>query len=142
MKIQLTKFAYWGKKESQQVAEAMESAAFLVMPSEWYEGFPMTIVEALSKGLPVIASNLGSMAEIIGEEKVGILFNPGDAEDLAKKVRWALEHPEQMRFMGLKARLLYEKRYTSKINYGQLISIYKRAILENQGNTIDTVSKK
>ncbi|MDQ3704976.1 MAG: glycosyltransferase, partial [Chloroflexota bacterium] len=51
-----------GRLDSDAVAAKMSSSVALIFPSEWYEGFPMTIVEAYSRGLPVIASNLGSMA--------------------------------------------------------------------------------
>ncbi len=121
-----------GRKEPIQVAEEMTRAAFLVMPSEWYEGFPMTMAEAFERGLPVIASRIGSLSEIIEDGVNGLLFNPGDAEDLAKKVRWASTHKEEMRRMGLNARQIYEEKYSPDINYRQLLKIYKEAIDENQ----------
>lgn len=61
----------------------------LVFPSVWYEGFPLSIVEAFAAGTPVIASRLGGMLEMIAEGKTGLLFHPGDADDLAHKIRWA-----------------------------------------------------
>jgi glycosyltransferase involved in cell wall biosynthesis len=121
-----------GRREPKQIMKEMARAAFLVMPSEWYEGFPMTLAEAFAQGLPVIASRLGAMEEIIKDKVTGLHFTSGDAEDLAKKVHWASEHPEDMCRMGLKARSIYEEKYTPETNYRQLMAVYGEAIEENR----------
>lgn len=96
-----------GRQPRELLIDAMKKASALVVPSLWYEAFPMTIVEAFATGLPVIASNLGSMAEIIDDGRTGLHFEPGNAEDLAVKVRWASDHPEEMQQMGINARAEY-----------------------------------
>jgi glycosyltransferase involved in cell wall biosynthesis len=88
----------------------------------------LAILEAFACGLPVIASNLGSMAEMVTHERTGLLFNPGDAADLARKVRWAFEHPEAMQAMRAAARREFEEKYTAESNYKMLIGIYEEAI--------------
>jgi len=108
----------------------MGRAVFLVMPSECYEGFPLVLVEAFAQGLPVIASHLGSMAEIVKDGVIGLHFGPGDAGDLAAKVRWAANHPEEMLRMGKQARRVYEEKYMPEANYHQLMAIYQVAIEE------------
>lgn len=120
-----------GRKEPAQVIQEMARSEFLVMPSECYEGFPVILAEAYSKGLPVIASRLGAMAEIVEDGVTGLHFNPGDAEDLVSKVRWASEHPENMQRMGRNARSVYEEKYTPETNYRQLMAIYQEAVMEN-----------
>lgn len=122
-----------GHLGAERVREAIRSAAFLVMPSQWYEGFPVVIAEAFANGLPVIASRLGAMAELIGDGQTGLLFTPGDAADLADKVRWATAHAEEMRASGRRARQMYEAKYTPEVNYHLLIDIYKAAIAERLG---------
>ena len=112
------------------VSREMARAAFLVMPSQWYEGFPMTLAEAFCQGLPVIASRLGAMAEIVEDGVTGLHFAPGDARDLAAKVRWAADHPEEMLEMGANARHAYEEKFSPDINYEILFSIYQAAIRE------------
>ena len=59
---------------------------------------------------------------------MGLHFTPGDAADLATKVRWASAHLEEMRWMGLNARRVYEKKYTPERNYEMLMEIYESAI--------------
>ncbi|MGB1547501.1 MAG: glycosyltransferase family 4 protein [Alphaproteobacteria bacterium] len=122
--------AVLGVCAKKDVAEEMRRAAFLVFPSEWYEGFPMVLLEAFRAGLPVIASKLGAMAEIVEEGRNGLAFAPGDADALAEKVRWAVANPEAMRAMGENARKLYETNYTAEANYARLIEIYKEALNE------------
>jgi glycosyltransferase involved in cell wall biosynthesis len=106
----------------------MKNARFLVFPSEWYEGFPMTIVEAFACGLPVICSRLGSMQEIVADGLTGVHFNFGDAGDLAAKIQWAWTRPEETDAMGKAARREFETRYTATINYEMLIEIYERVM--------------
>jgi glycosyltransferase involved in cell wall biosynthesis len=106
----------------------MRGATYLVMPSIWYENFPRTLVEAFACGLPVIASRLGAMAELIKDGVTGLLFEPGNAKDLADKLQWADSHPEEMLNMGREARREYEAKYTSAINFKQLMEIYKEAM--------------
>jgi glycosyltransferase involved in cell wall biosynthesis len=106
----------------------MNCATALVIPSIWYENFPRTIVEAFATGLPVIASRIGALADIVTEGETGLLFEPGNANDLADKLSWALEHPVQMALMGQKARAVYEEKYTADANYKQLIEIYRSVI--------------
>ncbi len=121
-----------GRKSREEVAAEMGSALFLVMPSEWYEGFPLTIAEAFCQGLSVIASRLGAMAEIVEDGVTGLHFIPGDAGDLAAKVRWSAAHPDDMRRMGLNARRVYEEKYTPEVNYRLLMAIYDQAIEANR----------
>jgi glycosyltransferase involved in cell wall biosynthesis len=108
----------------------MTAAAALILPSIWYENFPRTLVEAFACGLPVIASRIGALAELVQDGVTGLLFEPGDADDLADKMRWALQHPEQMAQMGRNARRQYEAEFTAERNYQQLMAIYADAIAE------------
>jgi glycosyltransferase involved in cell wall biosynthesis len=119
---------YHGWQDISNIYKYMNNAAYLVMPSIWYENFPRTLVEAFACGLPVIASRLGAMEELIEDRHTGLLFDPGSENDLSKKLIWAKENPEEMLKMGRNARIEYESKYTSEINYNQLISIYNEAL--------------
>jgi glycosyltransferase involved in cell wall biosynthesis len=117
-----------GRQSKGAVNDLMDSAAFLVFPSEWYEGFPLVIVEALAKGLPVIASNLGSAAELVAHGKTGLLFPPGKATELANAAQWAFSHDSEMAHMSDAARAEFESKYTADHNYAQLMQIYSAAM--------------
>jgi glycosyltransferase involved in cell wall biosynthesis len=116
-----------GHGDSAAVALAMQRARFLVMPSLALEGFPMVVAEAFANGLPIIASRIGTLAEVIDDGLTGLHFHPGDAVDLARKVQWAIAHPERMAEMGRAARRAYETRYSAELNYRQMMRIYEQA---------------
>lgn len=114
-----------GSLSAAEVRERMTTASCLLLPSICYENFPRTIVEAMAAELPVIASNLGAMATLIDDGKTGLLFKPGDANDMAEKIRWATENIEQLKAMGKIARKTYEEKYTAHANYTQIKEIYE-----------------
>jgi glycosyltransferase involved in cell wall biosynthesis len=106
----------------------MSQAMALVLPSIWYETFGLVAVEAFAAGTPVIASRIGVLPNLVRDGITGLLFEPGNAQDLADKLRWAQAHPEDMAAMGRNARALYEAEFTADRNYAQLITIYNDAI--------------
>lgn len=124
--------AYVGPQPLEQVMLALRSAAYLVLPSTCYEGFPRTLVEAYASGVPVIASRHGSLQELVEDGQTGLLFEPGDAADLARKLAWAEANPEAMRAMGRRARSVYQARYTPEHNVSLLTRIYRDAISARQ----------
>lgn len=123
----LSKVEFLGRKSRNEVFALMKKARGLIFPSEWYEGFPMTLAEAFATGLPLVASRLGAMAEIVEDGRTGLLFEPGNPEDLAAKVEWAWSHPNVMAEMGGEARQEYEAKYTAERNYEMLMAIYHQA---------------
>ncbi len=117
-----------GSLSGPAVVREMSGAVALVLPSIWYENFPRTLVEAYACGLPVIASRIGALAHIVKDGVTGLLFDPGNAADLAAKMHWALANPEKLAVMGRNARLEYETCYSPEVNYVQLMDIYQQAI--------------
>jgi glycosyltransferase involved in cell wall biosynthesis len=125
-----------GSLKGEAVRLEMNSATALVLPSIWYENFPRTIVEAFACGLPVIASRLGAMAELVRDGETGLLFEPGNAQDLADKMAWAKSHPEEMGWMGRNAREQYETDFSAEVNYRMLMDIYEGVLTEHRGVAI------
>jgi glycosyltransferase involved in cell wall biosynthesis len=121
---------YAGHVSREEVIRLIKDSSFLIFPSRWYEGFPMTIAEAFACGTPVIASRLGAMAEIVDDGRTGLHFTPGDADDLARKVEWAWAHPNEIRDMGRNARAEYEAKYTAERNYKMLLEVYQQVMQE------------
>ena len=117
-------------------------AVFLVVPSEWYEGFPMVVVQALACGTPVIASRLGSLDEIVEEGKTGLKFEAGNPQDLAIRVNELASDRSRVARMRIYARAAFEERYTAKINYFQLMEIYQSAIGDFRGQKACTTKRE
>lgn len=116
-----------GLQNADEISHLMWEANFLILPSEWYEGFPLVLVEAFAHGLPVLASRLGSMADIIKDSETGQLFTPGDANDLASKAKSLLENPQYAKRLGDNARSAFLEKYTAERNYEELMAIYSDA---------------
>jgi glycosyltransferase involved in cell wall biosynthesis len=122
-----------------EILERMKNASVLILPSTWYEGFPMIVAEAFAAGLPVIASNLGSLSSIVDHHRTGLHFEAGQASSLVEAVRWWLAHPAEAILMRSQARLEYETRYTAEANYQQLMQIYQAALDRCAGRESATV---
>ncbi len=130
-KCDLRQVTFLGRLTAGETRAAMREAAFLIVPSVWYEGFPMVIAEGFALGVPVMGSRLGSIQEVVADRRTGIHFTAGDPSDLAEKVDWAWNHPAELQAMGRAARLEYERRYTAVNNYSLLADIYAQVINEN-----------
>jgi glycosyltransferase involved in cell wall biosynthesis len=109
------------------VRSLMQKASFLVFPSRTYEGFPMAIVESLATGLPVVATRIGSVAELIRDGQTGILCRVGMPEDFADAIVGLFTDDERRSRLGRNARREYEAKYTTDRNYKQLLGIYELA---------------
>jgi glycosyltransferase involved in cell wall biosynthesis len=117
-----------GWRAAEEVDELMGAAKILIFPSQWYETFGRVVVEAFAKGTPVLAADIGGVAELVESGRTGLRFRPGDAEDLALKVKWCWNHPTELAQMRQNARIEYETKYTADRNYQMLMSIYHQSV--------------
>ncbi len=117
-----------GPQPHEQVLSLMKQAQFLMVPSLCYENFPLTITEAFGCGVPVIASGLGALKEIVQHDRTGLHCSPGDVNDLVAKTEWALSHSERMQEMGSEARAEFVSKYTADVNHQMLMSVYEAAL--------------
>ena len=117
-----------------EILQRMKDASVLILPSTWYEGFPMILAEAFAVGLPVIASNLGSMSSIVEHQRTGLHFEPGHASGLVEAVRWWGAHRYETSLMRAWARLEYEAKYTAEENYAQMMHIYESVLKRSVRN--------
>ncbi len=117
-----------GQQTNQQVQHLMTQALLVVFPSLQPEGLGLAGLEALAVGVPVVAQRLGIMGEMIEDGKTGLLFEPNNAKDLARKIQWAFEHRLEMEKMRKACLATYEERWSPKRNYETLMAIYKKAL--------------
>ena len=96
----------------------------LVLPSVWFEGLPLVVLEAFAVGTPVIASRIGSLAELVESGTTGLLAEPNNAGDLAERISWAIAHPGEMLAMGGRARDRYEASFRGETHLGALLEAY------------------
>jgi glycosyltransferase involved in cell wall biosynthesis len=120
----MSQVEWLGRQPLPMVHELMGAATAVILPSKWYETFGRVAMEAFAKGTPVIASNLGAIAEVVEPERTGLHFQAGDAADLAATVEWLLAHPSQWTEMRQEARAEFLANYTAEKNYQTLLRIY------------------
>ncbi len=98
------------------------------MPSICFESFGLVVVEAMSYGLPVIASRIGGIPEIVEDGVTGFLFEPGNADELAEKMKLLWENPELCRQMGKAGREKAIREYSEDVYYERLMAVYDEAL--------------
>lgn len=116
-----------GQLGKQELARQMKGAVVQVVPSTWYEGLPMTVIEAFSAGTPVVAPSHGAFLELIRPGETGFRFVPGDASSLAGCILSILDHSAGLRNMRRATRLEYERTYSPDVAYPQIERIYAAA---------------
>lgn len=125
---EMPEIEWLGRRPLEEVYEIVGNAAFLVFPSEWYETFGRVAIEAFAKGTPVVASNIGAIAELVDHQYNGLLFRPSDPTDLANQIEWLLAHPQKLAQMRLNAKADFDVKYTANDNFKRLLEIYQTAI--------------
>src|ERR1700722_15377706 len=110
------------------VIERIKSAAVIAIPSRWFEGFPMTVLEAFSAGTPVVASRIGSLAEIVEDGISGLIRDVGHHQSWRESVQLLLDDTRLATTLGQGARRAFEKKYTNQHNLRRLTEIYALAV--------------
>jgi glycosyltransferase involved in cell wall biosynthesis len=124
---------FLGKKEKPEVMQMMKQSRALFFPSIWFEGLPLTIVEAFATGTPVIGSDLGAMREMIQPGVNGFLFQPGDVGSLMEnlnKFNSIIQRGDEALYAG--ARASYEQIYHPQKCYDQVMQIYNEVLTEKK----------
>ena len=118
-----------GFKKGVELENLIKNANFILMPSEWYENNPLSIIESYALGKPVIGTDIGGISEIIEHDKTGFLFQMKDERELAKYINKALEmSDEDYLKMSINARNFALKNFNPKNHYESLIKIYNKTI--------------
>jgi glycosyltransferase involved in cell wall biosynthesis len=127
-----TNVTFCGRLEGEQLLQFYRKARFLVFPSKCSEMCPLVISEAMSHGLPVIATRIGGLPELVESGVTGLLFEPGNADDLAMKIKRLWDNPQLCRDMGQAGRSKASREYSEQVYFQRLMDIYARAIELNK----------
>lgn len=119
---------FLGSQSRTEVLDIIRYADLQIIPSEWYEGFPMVALEGYACGTPILASRIGSLEEIVIDGETGVTFNPGDENDLANKVNKLMENRLQLTSLRNTTRSHFDKYYTEDRNFKIIMAIYNHAI--------------
>jgi len=119
---------FLGYQEKASIRKLIRDAAFVVVPSEWFENFPMAVLEAMSSGKPVIGSDIGGIPEQIDDGKSGLLFEAGNTSALAGQMKRLLFDRELRLKLGREARKKVEKEHSLEVHCRRLIELYEKLI--------------
>lgn len=126
-----SRLEWLGYRPRAEVQALLRDAGLVVLPS-LTEGAPLIVLEAMAAGTPVVAAGIGAVAEILDHGRTGLLFLPGEADDLAARVEDLFLRPEEERVrMRREARSEFEAKYTAGRNYEMLMEIYE-SVLERK----------
>jgi glycosyltransferase involved in cell wall biosynthesis len=121
---------YLGFQSKAAIMDHMKRAQALIIPSTWYEGFPITVLEAFATGTPVIGSKLGGIAEIVEDKFNGLLFEAGNKDSLRETIERF--QSADRKELSENARKTYLDNYTPEKNYRTLMDIYTEAMKNNE----------
>ena len=122
---QLSNVSLMGHIPQQKLKTNIQKSMFVVVPSEWYENNPLSVLETFALGKPVIGSRIGGLPELIKDHRTGLIFEKGNSGDLREKISYLLDNPRRITEMGKNARRLAEREFGSEKYYRELIKIYE-----------------
>ena len=121
---------FLGFKAGEELEEIIKGARFTLIPSIWYDNLPNTALESFQYSKPVIASNIGSLPELVLDGVNGYLFKPADARELCEKVA-LLDNNALVEKMGAASRARLEGRFAPQTHYNTLMKVFSRVRKEN-----------
>ncbi len=117
-----------GHVSGDELKRTVENASLLVVPSEWYENCPMSVLEAMAYGKPVVGSRMGGIPELVADGETGLLFDAGNVDQLRERLETLMASPELRRSMGRRARVRAEQEFSLDKHNERLLSIYRSLI--------------
>lgn len=127
--IECSNIKFLGKLDSEILKQEMRQAKFSVVPSEWYENNPMSVLESFGAGTPVIGADIGGIPELVLPGSTGIIFSPSDKSSLLTALDEAYNMSPALRTsMGSEALAMIRRRHSEAAYYDKLISGYSEVI--------------
>jgi len=123
---------FLGYKKIEELKTEIEKSMFVVLPSELYENNPLAVIEAFAMGKPVVGSRIGGIPELVKEDQTGLTFLSGDSFDLRNKIKYLINRPDIIEFMGRNARKFVEEEFSAERHYMELINLYKDIIYKKR----------
>lgn len=123
---------FLGFKQGAELQDEIKKSILVVLPSEWYENNPRSVIESFALGKPVIGSNIGGIPELVKEGETGYLFPPGNSNVLRDKIQQVILNRQDVSEMGRRARTFVENELNPDKHYQQLKKIYQQVLEKRQ----------
>jgi glycosyltransferase involved in cell wall biosynthesis len=115
-----------GFLQGRDLEQKLAGARYAVVPSECYENLPYAAMELMIRGIPVVASNLGGLPELVRDGETGLLFPAGDAGALAERIERLWTKAELRQELGARARAFVHERAAAELHYRGIMEMYCR----------------
>jgi glycosyltransferase involved in cell wall biosynthesis len=125
---------FLGYQSGESLLKLIREALFLVIPSQWFENQPLTILEAHASGTAVVGSNLGGIAEMVNTGEDGLLFDYTNPADLAEKIDFMIKNPASAKQMGLRGRARISQEHCKEPHMQRLIGLYQQLITSSNSS--------
>jgi len=119
----ISNIVFLGYLTGRALHNEIRNSMFLVIPSEWYENNPRSVIEAFALGKPAIGARIGGIPELVEDWKTGLTYNSGDTDDLKEKIHLMLKNKEKIPEMGKNARNLAETKYDKTILCKEFVQV-------------------
>jgi len=128
--------SFLGHLNKEALDEFYTLVKILAFPSICFEGFPGVLLEAMVRGIPVVCSRIGGLPEIVEDGVTGLLFEPGNADELAQKIQFLIDRPSQCREMGERGREKVLREYSPERYYERLMTAFDKALALGPGGAL------
>lgn len=121
-------FTGWVREDNKQ--ELYEKSQVFILPS-YNEGLPVAILEAMSYGLPVVTTSVGSIEDVVKHKMTGYIFKPGDIDEMVNGINYCIRNQEEWEVLSLASSELIKKAYDEKIYFENIKKMYEKLVLES-----------
>ncbi len=125
---QNSKISFTGFLSGAPLHDEIRNSLFVVVPSEWYENYPYSVLESFAFGKPVLGARIGGIPEMVKDNETGLTFESGNVNDLREKITAMLSDMDHLRNMGHQARNFIETNNSPEVYYSRLMEIYEKAM--------------
>ena len=132
---QMSNVSFLGYKYGEELKQEIKSSMFTVIPSEWYENNPRSVIESFALGKPVVGARIGGIPELVIDSETGLTFTPFDTADLRSKISLLLATPALIPQMGRNARQMVENELNADKYYTRIMDIFSKAKAKHEPKT-------
>lgn len=119
---------FFGYMKGEALYQEVKKCTAVVLPSEWYENNPMSVIESFALGKPVIGAKIGGIPEMVRDNETGLTFEPGNPSDLCRAIQYFINHPDKAIEMGENARKFVAQELNAEQYYEKLMKLYRQVI--------------
>jgi glycosyltransferase involved in cell wall biosynthesis len=127
----MTNVKLLGFKSGETLDELIRNCYLIVLPSEWYENAPLSVLEAMAFGKPVIGADTGGIPELVQHGRTGLIFEPKNSEQLSEQLNDLCTNPQKAINMGIEARRTVERNFSREEHFEKIDGIYNKLLMKH-----------